>query len=293
VSKAYYDVLLTQRQVQVLDENITRLKRSLQDAFNQYQGGIVDKIDYKRAQISLNNTEADRKRVAQTINAKVTYLKQLMGYSSPNPLTIVYDSLQMERDILMDTLQPVQANNRIEYQQLQTQQRLLQANLKYNRWSYLPNVSAVGSYSPTFQNEKLANLYSHVYPTSYIGLQLSVPIFQGGKRIHNIHNAELQLQRVQWDIQSLNDVINTQYAQALAAYKGSLAELNALRDNLALAGDVYNTLRLQYTAGVKTYLDVIIAETDLRTTQLNYLNAMFAVLSSKLDLQKSLGTIQY
>ena len=59
VSKAFYDVLVTQQQVNVLDENIVRLKRSLQDAYNQYQGGIVDKIDYKRAQIALNNTAAD------------------------------------------------------------------------------------------------------------------------------------------------------------------------------------------------------------------------------------------
>src|SRR5690349_15876676 len=38
VSKAFYDVLLTQRQISVLDEDIVRLDRSLQDAFNQYQG---------------------------------------------------------------------------------------------------------------------------------------------------------------------------------------------------------------------------------------------------------------
>ena len=293
VSKAFYDVLVTQQQVNVLDENIVRLKRSLQDAYNQYQGGIVDKIDYKRAQIALNNTAADRKRVAETIGAKVAYLKQVMGYSNPAPLRVVYDSLQMERDINTDTLQPVQVNNRIEYQQLQTQQHLLEANLKYYKWSYLPNISAVGSYNPSFYSSKLNNLYGTVYPSSFVGLQLSVPIFQGGKRTHNIRSAELELQRVQWDISALSDQVNSQYAQALANYKGNLAEVNALRENLALAMDVYNTLQLQYNAGVKTYLDVIIAETDLRTTQLNYLNALNAALSSKLDLQRALGTIKY
>ena len=216
-----------------------------------------------------------------------------MGYSNPAPLRVVYDSLQMERDINTDTLQPVQVNNRIEYQQLQTQQHLLEANLKYYKWSYLPNISAVGSYNPSFYSSKLNNLYGTVYPSSFVGLQLSVPIFQGGKRTHNIRSAELELQRVQWDISALSDQVNSQYAQALANYKGNLAEVNALRENLALAMDVYNTLQLQYNAGVKTYLDVIIAETDLRTTQLNYLNALNAALSSKLDLQRALGTIKY
>ena len=99
--------------------------------------------------------------------------------------------------------------------------------------------------------------------------------------------------RLQWSIADLNNVINEEYIQALAAYKGSLAEYDALKENLALAQDVYNTLRLQYSAGIKTYLDVIIAETDLRSAQLNYLVALNQVLLSKLDMEKALGTVQY
>ncbi len=293
VSKAYYDLLLTQQQVKVLDENIIRLKRSLQDAYNQYKGGIVDKIDYKRAQISLNNTTADRKRVAESVVAKDAYLKQLMGYPVSHPLTVVYDSLQMEKEVPADTLQQVQFNKRVEYQLLQTQQRLLQSELRYNKWSYLPNISAIGSYNPTFLNDRFSNLYNNAYPNSFIGLQLAVPIFQGGKRIRDIRVAELQVRRSQWDMVALTDQINTEYMQALTTYKGNLAELNALRENLALAADVYNTLQLQYNSGIKTYLDVIIAETDLRAAQLNYLNALNQTLSSKLDMERALGTIQY
>ena len=293
VSKAFYDVLLTERQVQVLDENIVRLKRSLQDAYNQYQGGIVDKTDYKRAQIALNNTTADRKRIAETIESKFVYLKQLMGYPIQNRLTVLYDSLQMEHDVNLDTLQQISLNNRIEFQLLQTERNLLQSELRYEHWGYLPSISAVGNYNPTFQNDRFSSLYSNAYPNSFIGLQLSVPIFQGGKRKYNIRNAELQLQRVQLDIGQFTLQANTQYAQSLASYKGNLAQLIALRENLDLARDVYNTLQLQYNSGIKTYLDVIIAETDLREAQLNYLNALFAALSSKLDFEKALGTVKY
>jgi outer membrane protein TolC len=216
-----------------------------------------------------------------------------MGYPVQNTLSIVYDSLQMEHDVNIDTLQHIQLNNRIEYQLLQTEKSLLQTELKYTKWGYLPNISAIGSYSPAFMNDQFSGLYSNVYPSSFIGLQLSIPIFQGGKRRYNIRTAELQLQRNMLDITSFTLQANTQYAQALASYKGNMAELNALRENLALAEDVYNTLQLQYNSGIKTYLDVIIAETDLRTAQINYLNALFAALSSKLDLQKALGSIQY
>lgn len=293
VSKAYYNLLLTQQQVKVLDENIVRLKRSLQDAYNQYQGGLVDKIDYKRAQVALNNTVADRKRALEQVDANYATLKQLMGYPLQNSFSIIYDSLQMEREVFIDTLQQVQINNRIEYQLLKTQQSLLQANVKYNKWAYLPTISAFGNYIPTFQNDRFINLYNNVYPSSLIGLQVAIPIFQGRKREYNIRSANLQLLRLQWSIEDLNNQLNAEYMQALTTYKGNLAEYNALKENLALAEDVYNTLRLQYTAGIKTYLDVIIAETDLRSTQLNYLTALNQVLISKLDMQKAMGTVQY
>src|SRR5215831_823606 len=60
VSKAFYDVLLNQRQIQLLDSDIALLERSLNIAVDQYKAGVVDKIDYKRATITLNNAKAQR-----------------------------------------------------------------------------------------------------------------------------------------------------------------------------------------------------------------------------------------
>jgi outer membrane protein TolC len=293
ISKAFYDVLLTRQQIQVLDETITRLDRSLKDAYYQYQSGVADKIDYKRAIISLNNSKADRKAAQELLSARYAYLKQQMGYPAERPLELSFDTTHMEGEIAFDTLQKVQYENRIEFQQLQTQQRLLQANVKYNQWSYIPTFSAFGYYNLVYQNDQFSKLYSQSFPNSYIGLQVAWPLFQGGKRIWNIRQANLQLKRNEWVMTDLKNSINTQYAQAMATYKSNLSDFYVQKENLELASDVYNTLQLQYKAGVKTYLEVIIAETDLRTTQLNYYNSLYQVLSSKIDVQKALGTLSY
>lgn len=293
VSKAFYDVLLTQKQIDLLDEDIVRLERSLKDSYNQYTDGIVDKTDYKRATISLNNSKAQKKIYTELLKSNLANLKLQMGYPAGGDLELQYDSAQMEKEALIDTSQNVDYNNRIEYQFLLTQKRLQQANVQYNKWSYLPAVSAFGSYNPSFFSSQFSNLYSQSFPYSYAGIQLSLPIFQGTKRIQNIRVAELQVSRVDWDIQSAKNNINAQFAQALATYKGYLNDYFALKDNVELAKDVYNTLELQYRSGVKAYLDVITAETDLRNAQSNYTNALYQVLSSKLDVQKALGTVQY
>src|SRR5215217_984364 len=107
VSKAFYDVLATTQQIDVAEEDIIRLERSLKDAENQYKSGIADKIDFKRATISLNNTRASKQGNEEILKGKVQYLKALMGYPAEQQLRISYDTLQMEREILIDTLQNV------------------------------------------------------------------------------------------------------------------------------------------------------------------------------------------
>jgi outer membrane protein len=293
VSKAFYDVLLTEQDIKVLDDDIVRLQRNLKDTYNQYQGGLVDKTDYKRATISLNNSLAQRKTDQETLKAKYAVLVQLMGYTGKDSLHLAYDSVLMEQQVVMDTTAVPDYNQRIEFQQLLTQKRLQQAEVKYQKWAYIPTVSAGAGYSLNYLNPEFGKLYSNNFPTSYAGLTVSVPIFQGTQRVQNIRIAELQLTRIDWDVVNLQNQINSQYTQALALYKSNLNNYYIQRDNLGLARDVFNTIELQYRNGVKAYLDLITSETDLRTAQVNYGDALYQVLSSKLDVEKALGAIKF
>ena len=293
VSKAFYDLILTEQQLKVTNEDIVRINQSLKDAYYQYQAGIVDKTDYKRATIALNNATAQKKSGEESLKAKKAYLKDLMGYPTTKILDLNYDTTQMENEVLMDTLQTVDYNDRIEIQQLQTQKILQEYNLQYYKWSFLPDVSAFGNYNLNFLNNQFSKLYSQSYPNSFIGLTLSLPIFQGGKRLQQIKQAQFQITQASNDIRSYENQINSQYQNALATYKSNLYNYYSLKENLSLASEVYDVIQLQYRSGVKAYLDVITAESDLRTAQINYYNALYQVLASKIDVMQSLGNIKY
>lgn len=293
VSKAFYDVLTTQQQIALLEDDIARLGRSLQDAYNQYKAGVVDKIDYKRATIALNNSKAQKKSLEEQVTAKYARLKYLMGYPQEGAITLQYDSLQMERDAVIDTAQRIKYDDRIEYRLLQTQQSLARSNLNYARLAYLPQVSAFGNYNLVFLNQNLGELYSRAFPNSFAGLTVSIPIFQGFKRVYQVRTARLQLQQLDWDFVSLKDSISAQYSQALANYKASFFTYTTLKENVEIATEVYNTVQLQYRAGIKAYLEVILAQNDLRSAQINYINALYDVLVSRLDVEQALGNITY
>ena len=61
VTKAFFDVLLTEEQIKVLNEDVLRLQRNYKDSYNLYQNGLTDNIDYQRTGISLSNAEAQKK----------------------------------------------------------------------------------------------------------------------------------------------------------------------------------------------------------------------------------------
>jgi len=295
VTKAFYDVLATQQQIKVGQGDVIRLQQSLKTARDQYTGGLVDKIDYKRATITLSNTQSTLKGNQELLKYKSEYLKSLIGYPINNALNIRYDTLQMENEILLDTTQAADYHNRVDYRLLSTQMKLQEANLKYNQWSFLPTVALNAAYNFYYLNNanSLSEIYKANYPFSSGALTVSLPIFQGGKRVANIRQQRWMIKRLDWDLINLKNTVNVQYTQALAAYKANLIAYQTLKQNMDLAKEVYDVVQLQYKTGVKSYLEVITAETDLRTARINYYNAMYTLLASKVDVQYALGQINY
>ncbi len=291
VSKAFYDLLLTRQQQAILKAQIERLARNLKDATNQFKSGIVDKTDYKRATIALNNANAQLQQAREQTVAREAVLKNQMGYPVEKSLTINYDSTRLELDAVLDTNQVVSYQNRIEYQRLQTRRSLLRSEIDYARWSLLPTVSFFLNYNLNYQNQDFAQLYSRAFPNSLFGLTLGYPIYQGGRRRQNIRIAELQFERSDIDVTGLSNDIDAEYQRALSQYKSNWINYRNLQENVALAREVYDIIQLQYKSGVKTYLDVLISQTDLRTAELNFVTAQYQTISSKIDVERALGLI--
>ncbi len=291
VSKAFYDILTSQEQLKILDENIARVEKQFKDSYAQYDAGLVDKTDYKRASISLNNSRADLKRINESLTYKYAYLKQLMGITGSDNVDVRYSGSSLEAELLLDTTQALVYENRIEYKQLLTQKQIQNLNIQYHKNDFLPTVSAFVNYNNIYQSNNFGELYNKDFPSSQTGLRLALPVFQGGRRIQNLKRAVLQDKRLDLDLVQTRNVINTEYQQAIASYKTNLNDWKTYRENVELSRDVYNTIKLQYNEGIKTYLELLIAESDLRSSQLNYLNSLFSLLSSKLDVQQAKGTI--
>ena len=293
VSKSFYNLLLTLEQINVLKEDTSEFGKSSRDAYHQYKGGIVDETDFEQAEITLNNTKAQLKQATENVVPQYATLKKLMGFPPEKQFNVTFDTLEMMRSIHIDTAQQLQYENRIEFQQIQTNIGLQDQTINYYKYAFLPTLSAFFNYNLNFQNSNYNNLLGTSYPASYIGLSFSIPIFTGFSRLNNLHKARLGQQILNWDQTDLKSEIYSEYTSALANYKGNYYNLQLLQRNVALSRRVFFVVTLQYKQGIVPYLNVITAETNLITSEINYLNALFNVLSNKIDLEKAMGNISY
>ena len=291
VSKAFYDLVTTQDQIQILSEDRQRLEKNVRDARLRYENGINDPVDYKQATIQLNNTLAQLVSAQEALPYRRAVLKQRMGYPPDQTLEVTFNPDELLSEVTADTLRSLSYRNRIEYSQLETQAGLLAAAVNRYRWGFLPIVSVFYNYQFSYFNDNFEPLYDRAFTSSQLGLRASIPLLSGASRIYNLQAAKLESERLTYARTELQNQIETEYAQAAANYRGALANWRLQQQNEQLAREVYQVIQLQYDEGIIPYLEVIQAETDLRSAQLNTSNALLRVLSSKVDLQRATGTV--
>ncbi len=292
VSKAYYDILTSNEQLQIIEANIVRIQKQLSDATVRFEVGLVDQTDYKRAKIALSNSMADEKRTQELLKYKYAYLKELIGLTQDQELTLSFNDENIEEQILVDTAGGLSIERRVEYQLLDAQKRLQTLNTKFSKVSYMPTMSAFLNYAWDFREDKFRDLYGQGVGRSVFGLNFAFNIFDGNKKLHTLRKSQLLETRLDWNMVQLKNQINTQYQMAIATYNASVNDWMTAKENMQMSQDVYDVIKLQYDAGIKTYLELMTSDTDLKTAQINYLNALYAVLSSKLDVQRALGDVK-
>ncbi len=293
VTKAYYSVLVSNEQLSLLDANLTRLRTSLHDTEAMFKNGFVEEIDVDRLTVLLNNLETERENVIRLLALNVSLLKFQMGMTIGSQLTLT-DTIQDQQNTQFIGLTDTSAyQNRIEYSLLQTQKRLNELDLKRYKSQFLPSLSAFGSTSRSYQANDFGDLYDTTFPSTIVGLRLSIPIISGGIKLYQVRNARLAVLKSENDLINLRNGINLEVEQSRTTYVNGLKSLANQQRNMDLAKEVLRVSRIKYEQGVGSSIEVTTAETSLKEAQNNYINALYEVLINKVNFDKALGIINY
>ena len=294
VTKAYYQVLVSNEQIRLLDANINQVKQQMDQTVQQNKQGFVEKIDVDRITVQYNNLIANRENTLRLLNLNAQLLKFQMGMPIQDSVVLKdrLEDVNMNADAGETVQDTAFYHNRIEYNLGEINVRLNELSLKNTRSQYFPKLSAVGNTSLTYQDNSFGQLFSTSYPATYVGLNLSVPIFSGGQRLNQVRESKITLLKSQNDLDNLKNALNLQASKARISYVNGINTLNVQKQNQALAQEVLRVARIKYQQGVGSSIEVTQAETDLVNADNQYIQGLYEALISKVDLDQAYGRIK-
>lgn len=294
VTKAYYQVLVSVEQLKLLAANIAQLKQQLDETIARNKQGFVEKIDVDRLTVQYNSQVTRQENIIRLLEVNYQMLKFQMGMPVDKTLTLrdKLEDVKIEASAADANNDTTVYRNRIEYNLLETQKKLYGYDLKSKKGQFLPKLTANGNISSAYQDNSFGKLFSTSYPSSYIGLSLSVPIFTGFQHLNQLRQSEITVLKAQNDLDNMKNTVNLQVNQARISYINGLQTLNDQKKNMALAEEVLRVSKIKYQQGVGSSIEVTQAQTAVQDADNSYIQGLYDALVSKVDLDKAYGRIQ-
>jgi outer membrane protein TolC len=176
-----------------------------------------------------------------------------------------------------DTANKIKMENIIDYQLKKSNISLMQIDKKTKVSAFLPSLSFYGNYNYNAMRQEFNFFDANKdwYPSSGIGIKLTIPIFDGLQRNSKLAQSELNIKIAKENLLLTEQSIEVDISNYEIQYKNALDNINSEKENLDLAESVYKNTQLDYQQGTGSSLDLIQAESSYMVAQNTYFNKLF------------------
>lgn len=292
VTKAYFLVIITDENIKLIDKNLQTLEKILNDMNALYKNGLIEKTDVDRIELTYSNTKVQAGKLQDAKEISYYLLKLQMGYPGSQTISVtdkmedIYANLA-GADAL--TEEKVIYNNRPEYKMLEQQIKMHTLDKKRYLFGYAPSLVAFAQHQQNAFAVDFGQLNNRYFPGTQVGLNISLPIFDGFMKNAQIEQASINIRKSQNQKSQFESAIETEVFSSRTKYMRAKEQIQVQKKNMELAEEIYKKVNIKFTNGVGSSLELSQAETDLKTAQTNYLNAIYDLLVAKTDLETALG----
>lgn len=288
----YLTILLYREQMVHLKNSKARNEQSLKDSRMLFFQGKGLKTDTLSNSIAVENLNGAIFNLNIQLDAASLRLKQLLGLDE-NAEIIYTDKLEagkaptfLQKD---DSLQSIAFSNRsdIKLQHLQAQYH--DQELKTVRAEFKPQLAAVAQYQLQSQSDQFSFWKYQVPRTSFVGLQVSIPIYSGGKQKHKEAQISYSLQQDKLGLQEMERQAHTEITILKAELEDAFQQKKTQEKNVDAAQVNYTMFQERYQYGLSTRLELTDAELALTQAKINHSQAVYHIRLKQLQLQKAIG----
>ena len=294
VSKLYFLSLTTAKQKMLVEENISRTKRLSDIVKILVDNGMGKEVDYQRISVSLENLYTHLSNANAALEQQLNMIRYMLVIPIEENI-ILTDTA--ERPLLLRVSINSDFSDHIDIRLLESQKEINQLNQKMITAGYLPSLSFVGQYAYQGYREDFKNYFQSSpenkwYSSSYIGVSLSMPIFDSFDKRSKSRQAKLDYQKTALRIDDTKERFDVDYQNALNNYQNHKTNVERQKKNIELAEKVYQETALKYREGLSTMSDVLQDEMGLSNAQSAYLSALYNYKEAELKIMSLTGEIK-
>ena len=287
ISKMYFLAQNTVEQLNLVRDNIARLKelRDITVAF--YDNEMAVEVDVQRVNINLENLQVQYDNAKAMLTQQYNMLKYVMDYPAERDIAVVETNAEEVTTATFNGLN----TNQYELLLLQEKSRLAEQQKKIVGHGYLPTLSLTGSWMYSAYTDKFKNWFhsgpsNHWYDSYGLGLSFRVPVFDGFDKRSRIRKAKIDVENARLSYTNALKNMETQYLNAINELQNSERNYRKQRDNCRLAENVCKVTNDRYREGISSMTEVLQDEMRVSEAQNNYLTAHYNYQIANLTLLK-------
>ncbi|MEO5777325.1 MAG: TolC family protein [Flavobacterium sp.] len=295
MTKAYYGIQLMKSQLQLQEKSLARNQKALADAKSLFTEGRALKVDTLRSYIATENLKSSISYLNNNIGVATNRFKKLLGLDTTGTIALT-DPLLSENEnetfmLLEQNIKSATAyRNDVQLQLLNIEKE--ERKLSVVKGSYLPQVSLIGQYQIQAQADDI-KVAQYTFPkTSFVGLQVSYPVFSGGSITAQARQSKIKIQQEKLNLEDLKEEVNLELNAIISNWRNAKAQLDIQKKTVEAAEINYTITSNRYLNNLSSMLEVNDAELALNTVQLNYLTAVYELKVLTVEFEKALGSLK-
>jgi outer membrane protein len=291
VAQAYFDVLIAQDGVQLSEAQKTAIAEQLEQAKRNFEVGSATITDTHEAQARYDLTSAQEIAAQNNLEIKKRSLQQLIN-AMPQELKHLGKAFKLEAPQPADMEKWVNdaQSGSLQLAIAQANAEIAEKEVARNRGGHYPTVDLVANYSSSQSSGGGFGVGSDNTNKS-VGIQLNMPLFQGGLVNSKLREAEANHERAKQALEDTRRSIALQTRQAYLGVVSGIAQVKALQQALTSGESVLEASKLGHEVGVRTNLDVLNAQQQLYATRRDLYQAEYNYLTSHLRLKAAVGSL--
>lgn len=289
LAERYFEVLAATENLEFARLQQASLARGLQETKQHEAAGYLAKTDVQEAQAGFDRAVAETLEAENLLKDAHAALQELTGkrYTKLAHLGKQIPLIKPIPDQESAWVEQARTHN-LSLQAIEYSVSAAKTEIQRQQAGHLPTLDAVGNHSFSSSGGRFGS--ADIQDTS-LGLNLTVPLYQGGRVNSKIREAEHRyreaLAKQSYEQRAVERIVS----KAFHGVSAGISRVQALEQNLRSSETAVAATESGFRVGRRTALDVIVAEREQLRAQRDYARARYDFLLNTLRLKHAVGTL--